>query len=476
MRILSPVPAPLTLCATRQGVAFEFLNGNAADPQTANTRCGVHFDNIVQGSPQPSPRGGTIDNPANSAATAASNGLWTLMRAYTSSVRTATVNYFVSNFNDALRNCGWRRDETAADVTVFRSSVRITTVQQGRSVRSTLFASTRETVVELGFGFRTRIVANSTLEVQSTVTTFSQLLQQVFEPLTRTAYLLFFTSSQGPYQLRLASAELRPTCTSADGRDCAAWSAQPDATLVRALLTGDLPSLGYAEHVAGVSLADQRRAQCFATDAAGTERAADYSARQNTQNPFYPVCGQYWYMELRPEQTGHLCSDAVTGPSVPRTLDGQWSVSFEVTCHPSYEGACTPPAGLPLQPQVIRAAAAWVACALTCTRRRVVAGECGADDIVGRLLPAPGGFALGARLHILSLTQQRWDPHSNGACARQTTMTLSVFEDFARTVPNTQFVFGKALLLRRARFGEPALIAVQARPLTSWPTSRRAWR
>ncbi len=326
------------------------------DYANANTRCGVSYDNRVTVSPLPSPHGGTakIVYPANSAATQAQYGLWSLARSYTSVSRTAAITYSIADFNQALTYCGWLRDESSPAKTVFRASVRITTVQQGRAIRGTLLAVSRETIVELGVAVNTDVSASATLETQSTVVAVTSMLKQTFDPALRVLSLLFFTSSQGPYQLRLANPTLAPVCTSAD---CAEWAGASGATLARALLPGDLSALALDAHSSGVSntngAADNRRAECFVADTAntGTPAAASYTVQRNTAPPFYDPCGQYWFLSLQPDQTGHRCDDSFSTHTA-RNASGSWQLTFDVLCHPTYRGACTAPSGGSPQPQV----------------------------------------------------------------------------------------------------------------------------
>jgi hypothetical protein len=387
--------APTALRA--QGVAAEFLDRNVQDYANANTRCGVSYDNRVTTSPLPSPHGGTatIVHPANSVTTQAQYGLWSLARSYTTSSRTATVTYSVADFNQALTNCGWLRDESNPAQTVYRASVRITTVQQGRAIRGTLLAVSRETIVELGVAVRTGVSASATLETQSVVVALASVLKQTFDPALRVLSLLFFTSSQGPYQLRLANPTLAPVCTSSD---CAGrgWAGASGATLARALLPGDLSALALATHSSGVSntngAADNRRAECFVADSdgSGNPAAASYSVKRNSAPPYYDPCGQYWFLSLQPEQPGNTCETSFASHTA-RTASGTWQLTFDVTCHSTYSGSCAAPSGGAPQPQV----RAMMLSGVDRTQRSARAG-CGlAEHVHRRLLSAPCGLCVG---------------------------------------------------------------------------------
>jgi hypothetical protein len=295
--------------ATYAGVAFEFLNRNAADPVQSNTRCGVAFENLVAadatGLPSPHAAGVYIVNPANSAATAASYGLWDLTRSYSSGggvngVR--TVSYTLADLTSALTNCGWKRIEDSATLTVFETTARITTVQQGRSVRGTLYTATRETTVVLGFAFQTAVSAGATVETQSTITTEASVIYQAVDPVNQRAFLVLNTSSHGPYQLAMANAAEAPVSTSSAG-GCADWAAGSNANVpatgMRALLASDLVSPIATVLPAGASPGKSTRtAECF--DPSG--KAADYSARSNSGAVKYAPCGQYWLVTLSPSR------------------------------------------------------------------------------------------------------------------------------------------------------------------------------
>jgi hypothetical protein len=427
-----------------QGVAAEFLNLNTADPSSSNTRCGVSFDNRNTASPLPSPRGGTIVivNPANAAGTAAQYGLWSLSRSYSTASRTALVTYSIADLNQALTNCGWLRDERNTATTLFRAAVRVTTVQQGRSVRGTLFSVTKETVVELAIAALTGVSASVNFEAQSGVIVGSEVIKQVFDPVQRSLSLLLFTSSQGPYQLRAISTFAQPVCSASS---CAPWASQTGATLLRALLQDDLPSLAISAHATGVSstagASDNWRAQCFKPDAAnnGLPAVVDYTRRQNSAAPFYDPCGQYWFLQLRPDQPGNLCSDIFADSHVARTAAGAWTATFDVLCHPTYGGACTAPGGGPAQPQVCARARADDGVrshpeARAGVRQVTLTLSTSSDDYCPRLVDS-----VTVRRRACSGDCHAF--HCRAPCA-QSSLSLAVYDDFARTRDNSQFVFG----------------------------------
>ncbi len=408
--------------ATYAGVAFEFLNRNVADPVQSNTRCGVTFENMVAadaiGLPSPHAAGVYIVNPANSATTAASYGLWDLTRSYSSGgglngIR--TVSYTLADFNSALSNCGWKRIEDNTALTVFETTVRITTVQQGRSIRGTLYTTTRETTIVLGFAFQTAVSASATVETQSTVTTEASVLHQFVDPANQRAYLVLYTSSQGPYQLALATATEAPVCTAASG-GCADWAAGSNAngpaSAMRALLASDLAPPITATLPTGVTAGKSTRtAECFDPN----NVAADYSATSNSGAVTYAPCGQYWLISLNPAREALYqvaataqralasspnarpaqCADTF-GAHVARTFTGSWSATFNVTCHPSFKGACASarPGANVQQPVTVSFSSA-------------------SDDYCPRII----------------------DSLSSSA-------KLELFDNFARTSAQSQFVFG----------------------------------
>ena len=241
-------------------------------------------------------------------------------------------------------------------------------------------------------------------EVQSPITVFAALEKQVFDVGTSTAHLLFYTSSQGPYQLHLASF----ACASPATKDCGKWIGSNNAYIGALATTAQKNALllgsEYAS-IAGVStLFDSdatHTAQCY-NGITGTG-TTDYSQTNTTDDSTrFTICSQHWYMRIT---NPGVCADPFlpADEHVALNINGDWSAVFDVTCHESYKGACN----------------------LRYNTSTTLTG--------GSVYP-----------NLVTLT---FSTASDDYCPRildtqSATIELNVFQDYNRAVPQTQFVFG----------------------------------
>ncbi len=327
------------------GWAFEFLNQGAVN---ANTRCGVFYDNLVavSGGQLPSPHGASffIERPAVAGAiTNNKYGLWTLTRTYTAGI--AQVDYTVGNYNDALVNCGWKRDESNTAFTLFKATVRATGRSLGRSLRGQVIYTTRETTIDIAVQFNTAVSATKGgLYVNSELVLLSEVTKQVFDPISKQAYLLLFTSSQGPYQLEPTGFACASSSACSGGWDTTTPTVSFSALLSDAAISAKTPQgqtpishNGLLKLDSSIPLTDNStttRAECFSPGLSGSG-----IPNYNTQTPTaFTECRQYWFIQLNGRND---CGNIFAQTPETRNLNGRWTASFNIKCHSSYTGSCT---------------------------------------------------------------------------------------------------------------------------------------
>jgi len=322
-----------------QAVAFEFLNGGNRD----QARCGADF-NLDSSK---NARGTTtFSKVANSTA---GNGLWTLTsQAGATCNNGLTYEYNVEDYNNALANCGWTRDEADPGATVFQATVLMTTLQQGKVIRNVLYSATLETAVQLGIKFLTNVSATTgNLRVFGPRIEFSTLFRQTFDPVNYCARWGLLTSVQGPYQLypKDVTGYTFGKTNSAVGVDPAAStfsSAGTEgsdaifATVYRAMTSGDATNLGVSDLGAlSNSTNDKDNTQTARADLATcltrTKSVASYADATGTYEP----CNQYWFLAACKPCT----SDSTTDN---KNLNYNWNMTFSVVCHKSFGGSCSP--------------------------------------------------------------------------------------------------------------------------------------
>ena len=71
----------------------------------------------------------------------------------------------VDDFNHALANCGWDRDESNTASTRYSVNVKATTLSQGTVIRNVLYTVVEETSVTVAVQYGTKVQASTTLNI-----------------------------------------------------------------------------------------------------------------------------------------------------------------------------------------------------------------------------------------------------------------------------------------------------------------------
>ena len=347
-------------------VAFEFL----FDKSRADSRCGVDFNYGFAANA----RGTAFPANSQSGPDAAGNGFWSMtINDLPACAAGVTYQYQVTNFNNAIANCGWVRLERPGGVEL-QTTVLATSLQQVRgarvvpalcvgadlSARAGLAHPQRAGVAHSGvvgdgghrlhdrhYGHRgpaarvrprhqrghpagagTRRPA-AWHAMTSAAHSPPSAHSQVFEPLSSTASWGLLTSVQGPYQL--ARKEVGAVPVPAEGVTGPSFTEMTEAaaTLLGLPAAPELTGIN-SDANAHYSGAVTNLAKCVAQGADGslTTQAIDYADSTGT----YAACVQRWFNQA----TKATC----TTEAPDQNLNIAWSVSFDVTCHASFTGSC----------------------------------------------------------------------------------------------------------------------------------------
>jgi len=216
------------------------------------------------------------------------------------------------DFNWALANCNYYRDETDPNNTVFNGTIIIQTIDTGVVIRGVRYPRTLETAVTVKIAFQTNVSATSgSVSVFGPRITYSAITQQLWNPSTLVATLTLITSVQWPYQLATAAT----TTTASIPGD---WS-------TNTLAAAPADTGNDANNVAWTT-----RAKCYQTG--GT------SSTGQTVQTYGNVCYQYWTVTLA---RSLACNGANTV-----TLAGSFSIAWTVTCPSLFNGSCNAPSPL----------------------------------------------------------------------------------------------------------------------------------
>jgi hypothetical protein len=310
-------------------VAFEFLLDNSR----TDSRCGVDFNGVNSDNVRASSFHGHIADGVEL------NGAWSYTGFGGASTcgDKATFQYEVNDYNNALTNCGWKIDESSTGVTTMKTTVLMTTLEQGVIIRNVLYKKTLESAVQLGIEFQTNVTATTgNLTIFGPVIQYSTLLKQTFEPVNSCANWLLLTSVQGPYQLfpTVGSGTLPGATGITVSGNPASWT----GVTYNAFSSNNVASLA----VTGYSIFDSdakdnanndhaNLAKCV-TNALDTE--SDFTRNNSATEP-YPPCNQYWYL-----RACKACDGTFTDNE---NLNYDWSATFTVVCHHTFSGACTTP-------------------------------------------------------------------------------------------------------------------------------------